>query len=95
MESGQVNRPYIGVGLTDFDEIPAFSFERYGVDIEQGVIISECCPDSPAARAHLQVEDIITAMNGVNVSNSGNFRKLLVFGSNGRGRDNINHLPKW
>lgn len=77
LEKGFVERPYMGVGLANFDEIPPFYFERYAEDVEQGVVITNVAPDSPAAQAGLEVEDIITALNGVEVASSRELRNYL------------------
>jgi S1-C subfamily serine protease len=51
----------LGVAFTTLDEAEA---EERGVDVTEGAVITEVLPGSPAETAGLQVDDIITAVNG-------------------------------
>ena len=52
---------YLGVTFVQLNEETA---AEHGVDVTEGALIVEVDPDSPAASAGLQVDDIITAVDG-------------------------------
>jgi len=60
-------RGYLGVSLTDLT--PELR-EHFGVDRDSGVMVSRVEKDSPAADAGVQVGDIITLVDGKDVSGS-------------------------
>jgi membrane-associated protease RseP (regulator of RpoE activity) len=60
-------RGYLGVGLTDLT--PELR-DHFGVDSDYGVLVSRVEEDSPAAGAGLQVGDIITLVDGKEISGS-------------------------
>ena len=68
LERGKLERPYLGVRYVPLDEVIA---GELGIDVTEGAYIPEetpnrpsILPDSPAANAGLQPEDIITEING-------------------------------
>ncbi|MBU9711380.1 trypsin-like peptidase domain-containing protein [Bacillus tamaricis] len=77
METGKVNRPYMGVGLANLSEIPQFFLQQYSDDLEKGVIITNIDPGSAAADAGLQVEDIIIKIDDTEISSASDLRKYL------------------
>ena len=58
---GYVTHGWLGVVVQGFDQELAQSF---GLQRPRGALISQVMPDSPAAKAGLQVGDIITKFNG-------------------------------
>jgi serine protease Do len=70
---GRIVRPYLGVGLSDI--IPEAA-ERLGLPSE-GVAIVTIDPQSPAARAGLQEEDIITRIDDAPIPTAGELRRVL------------------
>jgi len=60
-------RGYLGVGLTDLT--PELR-DHFGVDNDYGVLVNRVEEDSPAAGAGLQVGDIITLVDGKEISGS-------------------------
>ena len=62
IEKGYISKPYIGVTVSD---VSAES-QSYGAPV--GAAIRSVEADSPAARAGLQANDIVTAVNGENIS---------------------------
>jgi serine protease Do len=62
--SGKVVRGYIGANIQDFSDEMA---EAQGLPDVKGAIIAELVAGAPAAKAGLMPEDIVTAVNGVNV----------------------------
>ena len=75
--NGQVERPYIGIGLADLDQVPRTYLQGLPNEVTAGVVITNIDPASAAGKAGLDVEDIITAINGTEVKNSTELRKFL------------------
>ncbi len=72
MKYGYVtNRPYIGLSGESLDEQYS-SFYK----LPQGVHITSIAQGSPAADTELQVDDIITAINGTEISTVGELNKV-------------------
>jgi serine protease Do len=65
---GKVDHGYLGIGLNDVTPDNASFFHLHDAT---GTIISQVMPDSPASRAGLQQGDVITALNGHIIDNSG------------------------
>ena len=62
IENGYVAKPYIGVNVSDVSE------ETMGYGLPAGAAVRAVGEDSPAEKAGLQVNDIITAVNGKEIS---------------------------
>ena len=62
IENGYVAKPYIGVTVGDVSE------ETMGYGLPAGAAVRAVSEDSPAEKAGLQVNDIITAVNGKEIS---------------------------
>ena len=62
IENGYVAKPYIGVTVTDVSE------ETMGYGLPAGAAVKAVSEDSPAEKAGLQVNDIVTAVNGKEIS---------------------------
>jgi len=75
--NGQVERPYIGIGLADLNQVPRTYLQGLPNEVKAGVVIANIDPESAAGKAGLDVEDIITAINGTEVKNSTELRKFL------------------
>ena len=75
--NGQVERPYIGIGLADLDQVPRTYLQGLPNEVVGGVVITTIDPKSAGGKAGLNVEDIITAINGTEVKNSTELRKFL------------------
>lgn len=67
MDRFMSQRGYLGVGLTDLT--PELR-DYFGIDSDYGVLVNRVEEDSPAAGAGLQVGDIITLVDGEEVSGS-------------------------
>ena len=65
IKSGTVTRGWIGVGL---QEITPEIAESFKLGASQGVIINEILRDSPAARAGMQLGDILVSIDGKKTS---------------------------
>ncbi|MRX72057.1 PDZ domain-containing protein [Bacillus lacus] len=80
LQKGEIHRPYIGVSLMDLSQIS----QQYRQSelalpdtVKEGVYIEGIVYQSPASKAGLQKEDIITAVNGEAVGSSSEFRREL------------------
>ena len=62
IEKGYISKPYIGVGVANVSE----ESQRFG--LPKGAAITSVEEDSPAAKAGLQANDIITAVNGKEIT---------------------------
>ncbi|WP_343838886.1 S1C family serine protease [Salinibacillus aidingensis] len=77
MKNGKVERPYLGVKLLNVNEIPSVYRQKESIEVNQGVIIAGVQPNTPAAKAGLQKEDIIVAVDGEKITDVGDLRKYL------------------
>lgn len=77
IENGQVSRPYLGVGLANFEQIPQFYLQNIPSDVKQGVIVTTIDPNSAAGKAGLQTEDILVSIGGNEIGNANELRKYL------------------
>lgn len=75
--SGKIERPYIGIGMASLSEVPAEFVQQLPESVQGGVIIANVDPDSAAAQAGLEKEDIITEINGNAIQNVTALRKIL------------------
>lgn len=72
---GRVVRGYLGV---DMDNLTADNAEFFGAKSPEGVIITYVVPDSPAEKAGLKIDDVITGVNGEQVKNMNDLRRLVA-----------------
>ncbi|WDE01654.1 DegQ family serine endoprotease [Thalassomonas actiniarum] len=73
--SGKVTRGYLGLVIQDLSLALA---ESFGLDGQDGILISQVIPDSPADEAGLKQGDIITAYQDKAISDVGTFRNLVA-----------------
>ena len=59
--------PYIGVTVTS---VNAFTAREQGLSVSEGAVVTAVSPDSPAAKAGLEADDIVTAVNGEPVTSA-------------------------
>src|SRR5437016_1205238 len=71
---GKVDHAYIGVGITDVTPENAKFFH---MDQTIGAVISQVEPDAPGAKAGLKVGDVITGVNGRQVSDGGHLQVII------------------
>ena len=62
IEHGRVVRPLIGLSGTDVTPVNA---NRLGLPVDEGIIVTRMARDGPAARAGLQVGDVVIKMDGI------------------------------
>jgi len=71
---GTVSRGLLGVVITSIS--PELAAE-YGLPDTTGALITEVNPDSAAEQAGLQIQDVITSVNGARVRDSGSLRNAI------------------
>ncbi|WP_396954005.1 S1C family serine protease [Neobacillus niacini] len=77
INNGKIERPYLGVGLADLNQVSEMYWQGVPENISKGVMVMNIDPNSSAASAGLQVNDIIVSMNGTEIANSSDLRKYL------------------
>lgn len=76
IEFGNVKRGVLGIGAQDITPDLASAFN---LSTTNGAAITQVLPNSPAAQAGLQVGDIITAVNDVNIKNASDVVNTIGF----------------
>ena len=71
IEKGYIVKPYIGVSVT------TVSSEMVSYGLPQGAAVKVVSEDSPAAASGLKVNDIITAINGEEITTSSELVKIV------------------
>jgi len=71
IENGYISKPYIGVSVTDVSE----ETQSYG--LPKGAAVKEVVADSPSAKAGLQVNDIITHVDGKEITGSSDLVSIV------------------
>jgi len=77
IETGSVQRAYLGVSLMSLSEVPKVYLQRFNIPVEEGVIITSVEAGSAAAEAGLEAQDIIVKMDDQSIANSTELRKYL------------------
>ncbi|MBN2707144.1 MAG: DegQ family serine endoprotease [Deltaproteobacteria bacterium] len=75
LKTGKVSRGRLGVHIQEVSEDLAASF---GLKEKQGAVVSEVVADSPAARAGLEVGDIILAVDGDKIDEMRNLPRMIA-----------------
>jgi serine protease Do len=73
IRDGKVEHARIGIGITD---VTPENAKFFGGSTAMGAVVTQVDPDSPGAKAGLQIGDVITEINGEKVNDSG---ELQVF----------------
>ncbi|MFS0634336.1 trypsin-like peptidase domain-containing protein [Mesobacillus foraminis] len=79
-KNGEVKRPYLGIISVSLTDIPSQYHQstlKLPEKVENGVVIREVEPTSPAAQAGLQSYDVITELDGKTVKDVGTLRSYL------------------
>jgi serine protease Do len=74
LTTGRIRRAVLGIVPDDL--IPELA-QQYNLPVREGVIVRQVNPGSPAARAGVQVADIITRIDNQAVTTSGDLRRIL------------------
>jgi serine protease Do len=73
IKQGRITRPWIGIGYGEVTEEIA---EYYGLDMAEGIFISEVYRNSPASKGGLQPGDIIRQVNGKDIKTIDDFTEI-------------------
>src|SRR5690625_2346744 len=79
-ETGNVTRPYLGIELYSLDEVPKSEWERslnLPNEVEGGIYIWSIEPLSPAEKGGLERLDVITELDGQDINDTIDLRKVL------------------
>ncbi len=71
IEKGYISKPYIGVSVSDVSK----ETQSYG--LPEGAAVRGIAEESPAQQAGLQVNDIITHVNGTAITGSGDLVRIV------------------
>jgi len=71
---GEFRRPYLGVDIAPMDSYLA---GKLGVDYTQGVAVMKVYPDGSAGKSGIKPKDIVTKINGKNVTNTSELIELV------------------
>lgn len=71
---GEFRRAYLGVDIAPMDTYLA---NKLGVDYVQGVAVMKVYDDGSAASSGIQVKDVVTKINGKNVTSTSELREIV------------------
>ncbi|GAB4299597.1 MAG: Do family serine endopeptidase [Methylophaga sp.] len=74
LEFGEVRRAYLGVQMQDITPELASAF---GIDVQEGAVVTHVVSGSAAEEAGLQVGDVITAVDGTRLANADSLRNTI------------------
>ncbi len=74
-QNGTVSRGFLGIGIQNLTPDLA---KWFNVNQSQGVLVASVVPDTPAAKAGLQKDDVIVAYDGNPVTEAGSFRSHIA-----------------
>ncbi len=65
---------WLGAGIS---EVTSEKVKTFKLPAERGVVLGKIVPDSPAAKAGLQENDVVTEVNGQRVEGTEQFRRMI------------------
>lgn len=81
LAKGKIERPYIGISMLDLEQVPdVYQKETLGLktsQLDKGVYVKDIAAGSPAAKAGLKSEDVITGINGKQIKTGSELRHEL------------------
>jgi serine protease Do len=77
IETGKVERPYIGIGMTNLADVPRHYLPDLPNEVEGGVVVASIDQTSAAAEAGVKEGDVITELNGNAVADVADLRRQL------------------
>ncbi|MBX5483534.1 MAG: Do family serine endopeptidase [Myxococcaceae bacterium] len=76
LEKGVVRRGWLGVAIQDLTPQLA---PALGVDVKEGAVVVQVTEDTPAAKAGLQRDDVVVAVDGQHVGSSKDLTRMIGF----------------
>jgi serine protease Do len=77
IEKGKVERPYLGVSLADLEQIPEMYLKNLPNNVDSGTMVTSVDPNSAAAKAGLQEQDLIVGINDAQVKSASDLRRYM------------------
>lgn len=77
IKNGEIERPYLGVSMVELAQVPRTYLKDLPNEVTDGVVVTNVDPESAAAKAGIEVEDIITEVDGKEIKNPHDLRKVL------------------
>lgn len=74
LTTGRIRRAFVGLSYADIEPEMA---EQFGLPVREGLIVMQIVAGSPAARAGIRAEDIITGINDTRIVRGGDLRRVL------------------
>lgn len=74
VETGSVAHPYLGIGGAT---LTPQVVQRFGLEVDRGVIVRAVEPGGPADRSGIEVGDVITALDGTDLASLGDLLAAL------------------
>jgi serine protease Do/serine protease DegQ len=74
LEFGEVRRAYLGVQMQDITPELASAF---GIEVQEGAVVTQVVPESAAEEAGLQIGDVITAVDDARLINADSLRNSI------------------
>ncbi len=75
IEHGEVRRGYVGINIQDLTPDLA---DAMGLDVDEGVIITQVLPNLPGSKAGLESSDLVVAIDGKPVKNASELRNIIA-----------------
>ena len=75
MERGYIDRGFLGISPAN---LPPALGNQLDVPVIEGLLVVQVVPDSPAAKAGLQEEDVIVELGGEPIRNTCELSKFLI-----------------
>lgn len=77
INNGKVERPYLGIGLSDLSEVPQTYWNNLPSNVTSGVMVTNVDPNSAAAKGGFKQQDVIVSMDGTSITSSADLRTYL------------------
>ena len=77
IENGRVIRPSLGVLIDDVTPVVA---AELGLSVEEGVLVTEVVPGSPAERAGIEANDVIVQIDDIPITSTSQLVRLVTLG---------------
>lgn len=77
IKNGEIERPYLGISMVELSQVPRTYLKDLPNKVTDGVVVTNVDPQSAAGKAGVEVEDIITKIDGKEIKNPHDLRKVL------------------
>jgi serine protease Do len=77
IQNGKIDRPYLGVGLADLDQVPEEYLQNLPDSVTKGVMLTNIDPNSAASHGGLVQGDVVVSMNGTSIASGADLKRFL------------------